>query len=383
MRNMLIVLLGSLLVLAGCASGGRGIGADVIVYPSGLERIEYIDGVGAVEGMWRDGDVVIAGAPTAAELQGLIRAFGIVRVVNLAPRGYMERTVGYDEEAVVESFGAEYLWRPRAPGQLQDPARADEVGEALVGAGGPILLHSAWLGDAAAHWWALAVRMGDMDPVEAAEYYLQMVDGVQIFPIEGYTGSFLVPRRVSSGVHPALAQSAPSPLVVPLAEAPVGALEEVPDAEGVNRLAVDGRFAVGGQPEEALLERQRDAGLTLVFNLRTADEMQREVPFSERAACDRLGITYIHEPSGWGEDDYTTRATDRFAAALRTATGTAYLHCQVGWRATHLWAAYLHRHRGVPANDAMRRAMAGTGSWPFTPFERLAGVELEWDLIPR
>ncbi|MFG0274824.1 MAG: beta-lactamase hydrolase domain-containing protein [Phycisphaerales bacterium] len=380
---MSTVLCIALLALPACASRSPGIGADVIVYESGLERIEYIDGVGAVDGMWRDGEVVIAGAPSALELQGLIQAFGIVRVVNLAPRGYVERMVDYDEAAIVASLGAEYIWLPMAPGQLQNPARADEVGEALVGAGGPILLHSAWLGDAAAHWWALAVRMGQMNPVGACEYYLQMVDGVQIFPIEGYTDSFLVPRRVSSGVHLTLAQSPPSPMVIPLAEAPVGALEEIPDTEGVRGFALDGRFAVGGQPDEAWLERQRDAGLSLVFNLRTADEMQRDVNYNERAACERLGLTYIHEPSGWGEDDYTTTPTDRFAEALERATGTVYLHCQVGWRATHMWAAYLHRHRDVPANEAMRRAMAGTGSWPFTPFERLAGLELEWDLIPR
>lgn len=379
-RAMLLAPVCALALPLACASRPQPIGADVTVYANGLERVEYIDGVGMVKGIWRDGDVVIAGNPSAEELSGVIQAFGIALVVNLAPRSFVERNAPYDERAIVESLGAEHLWLPMEAGETQSPARADRVGAALVG--GPILLHGAWLGDSAAHWWALAVRMGGMDPVEAGRAYLQMTEGIQVFPIEGYANARLVPVDMATSAPIDAPPTIDNTLDLPLRAATVGALREVGGAEGIDGLAIDGRFFVGGQPTEAWLEEQASAGLRSVINLRRHDEMER-VSYDEAAACARLGVEYVHIPTGWSDADYTPEALDRFAAATRTVSGRALIHCQVGWRATHLWAAYLHRHRGVPANEALRRAFALQGSWPFTAFERLAGVELEWDLIDR
>jgi uncharacterized protein (TIGR01244 family) len=383
MTKLHIVALCALIMLASCASRGPRIGADVIVYPSGLERIEYIDGVGAVEGMWRDGEVVIAGNPTDLELSGLIQAFGVVRVVNLAPQTFVDRNVEYDERALVESLGAEYMWLPMAPGEAQSPERADAVGEAMVGAGGPILLHSAWLGDSAAHWWAMAVRMGEMDPVEACRLYFQMVEGVQVLPVEGYADADLFPVRVAARAPLDVEPTGDTAFELPLRAAEIGMLETIDEPGDIRGLFADGRILIGGQPSEAWLEEHAAEHLSLVLNLRTEEEMEREVRYDEADVCARLGVRYIHVPTGWDDDDYTPDALDRFAEAVQRADGTALVHCMVGWRARHFWAAYLYRHHGMEADEALQRAFVRTGSWPFTPYERLAGVTLEWDFVPR
>lgn len=41
---------------------------------------------------------------------------------------------------------------------------------------------------------------------------------------------------------------------------------------------------------------------------------------------------------------------------MASAEGKVLLHCTVAWRASHLWAAYLIRDRGVPVATALAQS---------------------------
>jgi len=380
-RALIASSLAAIAPLAGaCAPSQQGVGADVWVYAGGLEKVLLVDGVGVVDGVWRDGETLLAGALTPDEFVGLIQAFQVRTVVNLASNEFMQREAGFDEERLVRDLGAAYLHLPPAPGQVQSPERANEVGRVLAGLEGTVLLHSGVLSDAAGHWFALRVLRGGLDPLGEARAYMRVVSGVQVFPVEGFTGKRLFPEGVTTGEAP-LGEMAPvTPLETPLSSAPVGTMQRIDDPPGVEAMAVDGRFALSGQPTAQALQAMAAEELRLLVNLRREDEM-RQVGFDERALAQRLGIDYLHLPSGWAGDAYTTESVDRFAQATQEVGGRALIHAMTTWRAAHFWAAHLHRHRGVLADDALRRALAPVGSWPLTSFERYAGVELEWGLI--
>jgi uncharacterized protein (TIGR01244 family) len=113
---------------------------------------------------------------------------------------------------------------------------------------------------------------------------------------------------------------------------------------------------VGGQPTEQALRDLRAKGVTTIVNLRMPEEMAR-VGFDEAALAKELGIRYVHIPMrGSPENPYGPKELDAFAAAMASADGKVLLHCTVAWRASHLWAAYLIRDRGVPVTTALRQA---------------------------
>jgi uncharacterized protein (TIGR01244 family) len=110
---------------------------------------------------------------------------------------------------------------------------------------------------------------------------------------------------------------------------------------------------IAGQPTEKALRDLRAKGVTTVVNLRMPEEMAR-VGFDEAALAKELGIRYVYIPmSGRGENPYSPKALDTFAAALASADGKVLLHCTIAWRASHLWAAYLIRDRNVPVATAL------------------------------
>lgn len=115
---------------------------------------------------------------------------------------------------------------------------------------------------------------------------------------------------------------------------------------------------VSGQPTALVLRELRDSGVTTVVNLRTPSEMAR-VPFDEGALVTSLGMRYVSIPvRGDSTYPYSPEGVQRFAGVMRTAKGKVLLHCTVGWRASHLWAAYLIRDRGVPVEAALANARA-------------------------
>jgi uncharacterized protein (TIGR01244 family) len=116
---------------------------------------------------------------------------------------------------------------------------------------------------------------------------------------------------------------------------------------------------VGGQPTEQALRDMRAQGVTTVVNLRTPEEMTRSVKFDEPAVVAQLGMKYVYLPvRGGAEYPYSPETVTKFSQAVRESKGKVLLHCTVGWRASHLWAAYLIAERGVPVEDALANARA-------------------------
>ena len=110
---------------------------------------------------------------------------------------------------------------------------------------------------------------------------------------------------------------------------------------------------IGGQPTEKALRDLRAQGVTVVVNLRTPEEMTRAVKFDEPALIRELGMRYVYIPMrGTPEFPYSPDAVAKFAEAVKSANGKVLLHCTVAWRASHLWAAYLIKERGVPVETA-------------------------------
>jgi uncharacterized protein (TIGR01244 family) len=110
---------------------------------------------------------------------------------------------------------------------------------------------------------------------------------------------------------------------------------------------------IGGQPTEKALRDLKAKGVTTVINLRMPEEM-KQIGFDEAALVKELGMNYVHIPMrGSAENPYGPKQLDQFAAAIAAADGKVLLHCTVAWRASHLWAAYLIRDRGVPVATAL------------------------------
>jgi uncharacterized protein (TIGR01244 family) len=116
---------------------------------------------------------------------------------------------------------------------------------------------------------------------------------------------------------------------------------------------------VGGQPTERGLREMRAKGVTTVVNLRTPEEMQHAVKFDEPALVSQLGMKYVYLPVRGNEEfPYSPMTVGKFARAVQDADGKILLHCTIGWRASHLWAAYLISERGIAVDSALANARA-------------------------
>jgi uncharacterized protein (TIGR01244 family) len=102
----------------------------------------------------------------------------------------------------------------------------------------------------------------------------------------------------------------------------------------------------------------KSRGVTTIVNLRTPPEMAR-VGFDEAALAAQLGMTYVYLPvRGDSAMPYAPETVARFAKAMESANGKVALHCTVAWRASHLWAAYLIKYRGLDVPSALANARA-------------------------
>lgn len=113
----------------------------------------------------RDGSVLIAPQPLAADLEAL-GAKGVRRVINLRTPEEMA-TLGFDEAAVAQSKGMGYTLLPIAGNGGYTPAVLDAFSAAMANGEGDVLLHCA-SGTRAAHLYAAwLVREKGMSPEDA------------------------------------------------------------------------------------------------------------------------------------------------------------------------------------------------------------------------
>ena len=166
----------------------------------------------------------------------------------------------------------------------------------------------------------------------------------------------------------------PAPLVEFDRTAPPDTVSDYDGFRG--RIYREGRLFIGGQPTEEAVRALPDHGVTCVVNLRTPKEMEDRdrVPFNEEGVLGELGIEYMWIPLGGDEHPYGPEAVAAFAHALKSHDGPVLLHCTVGWRASHLWAAFLVEYMGFGVDEAYARGQAiGIGE---SPFEKLLGRDL-------
>lgn len=120
------------------------------------------------------------------------------------------------------------------------------------------------------------------------------------------------------------------------------------DANGFGDVFVEsGRLYLSGQPNEDAFSKLKDLGVTTVINLRTQIEMDNRstVPFDEKEVVIKQGMNYVHIPLGGPDFPYNKEALKKFAEAFEKAKGKVLVHCTVGYRASHMWAAYLIEYK--------------------------------------
>lgn len=130
-------------------------------------------------------------------------------------------------------------------------------------------------------------------------------------------------------------------------------------AGGSGVLARSGPVFIAGQPtEESLRTLIREHGITKVINLRSEKEMtDPDGPkFDEAAVLRDMGVTYAHIPLSRPDHPATPELLDRVAAEFAGQEAPVLLHCASAGRASHVWAAYLIRHRGVSPEKAVADA---------------------------
>ena len=154
---------------------------------------------------------------------------------------------------------------------------------------------------------------------------------------------------------PAVAQKMPGPHPAPEIPAP-----QLLETTGVllQRFAkVGDDLFITGQPKQAGLRELKKRGVTTIVNLRTPPEMEH-IGFDEPALIKELGMKYVYLP-GDATMPYSPATVASFAKVMEETTdGKVALHCTVAWRASHLWAAYLIKDRGVEVNAALDNARA-------------------------
>ena len=139
---------------------------------------------------------------------------------------------------------------------------------------------------------------------------------------------------------------------------------------------------ISGQPTENGLRELKKRGVTVVVNLRTPPEMAR-IGFDEPKLIAELGMKYVYLPvRGDSTAPYTPATLASFAHVMETATGPVALHCTIAWRASHLWAAYLIKDRGVDVASALAsgNAINMSGYDPRTPGRQPVEEFLDRDL---
>lgn len=117
-----------------------------------------------------------------------------------------------------------------------------------------------------------------------------------------------------------------------------------------------GEIWMAGQPTAEDLADWQSAGVTAVINLRPASEMEN-VEFNESGVAAELGLTYINIPMP--REAYTPETISLISNALGNTNGQVVIHCTIGWRASHSYAAFLIENENMTPQDVIELEL-----WP-------------------
>ena len=154
--------------------------------------------------------------------------------------------------------------------------------------------------------------------------------------------------------------------------------EKIETDQFYDALGKMGHTFVGGQPTIKGLKMMKDKGVKTVVSVRTKKEMDNRelVSFDEKKEVEKLGMHYVHIPLDGKDEPYTPQALAKFSETMDSSNGKVLLHCTVGWRASHMWVAYLVKHRGLDLNTAVEHGQAI--NLRILPFEGLLGQEVQY-----
>lgn len=127
---------------------------EIGIEPDALPR-ELSGFEGEIRGLWRDGRVFIAGQPDETAL-ARFKKLGVTAVVNLRTTAEMEdrERVPFDEAAVVDSLGMEYIHIPLGgDDHPYTPMAVERFADVLFRHEGLVLLHCT-VGWRASYMWS-------------------------------------------------------------------------------------------------------------------------------------------------------------------------------------------------------------------------------------
>lgn len=126
-----------------------------------------------------------------------------------------------------------------------------------------------------------------------------------------------------------------------------------------------GDIYLGGQPEEKTLDSLAEAGVTLIINIRTNQEVMThdKEAYPEEDYVKEIGLKYIQIPIG-GDAGYTPEAIARIDHAIGETQGKVLIHCRSAVRATLAWMAWLVRYRDFSLDKAVELGKKARFSFP-------------------
>lgn len=131
------------------------------------------------------------------------------------------------------------------------------------------------------------------------------------------------------------------------------------DADTAAIVSSHGRVQIAAQPDAAEIQSWIDAGTTLVISVRTEREMN-ELAFNEAELFGQAGVTYVNIPMGY-ELGYSPDATSAIAELLAVHDGPVVIHCTIGFRAAHAYAASLIETGQLDPVEANELALSPRG----------------------
>lgn len=168
-----------------------------------------------------------------------------------------------------------------------------------------------------------------------------------------YDARMMRPVAALIAVALVLGACASHPLPRTVGETGVGDPVRTFGVGGAERVYRDGAVYIASQPDGRALRAMSRRGVGLVVNLRHDKEMDG-LSIDEPGVVASHAMAYAHLPMLGRE--LTPELVDRFAELVHDERRPVLLHCRTASRASMLWAAYLHRHRGVPLEGALAAA---------------------------